>query len=190
MHVWGRWQKAGFVTVVSGEMSVLDNRPRAILIVGRQPLASGRLALSCGDNRITGPPSRRRRRTAASPHWSHLSPRPRIIPQVLRLKWRSGAQRTGMTLQAGRRGGGRGRPLEPRVGSALEGGLAPWPLHARHPTPLCPAPHGCPMSKVLLRRGRSEPGRQGDARCLRGVTQLHPLIPYLRPHIPGAPAAP
>lgn len=165
MHVWGRWQKAGFVTVVSGEMSVLDNRPRAILIVGRQPLASGRLALSCGDNRITGPPSRRRRRTAASPHWSHLSPRPRIIPQVLRLKWRSGAQRTGMTLQAGRRGGGRGRPLESRVGSALEGGLAPWPLHARHPTPLCPAPHGCPMSKVLLRQ--ESPRREVRARETR-----------------------
>lgn len=112
----------------------LTTGKRGILIVGRQPFASGRLALSRCDNRITSPPSRRRRPMAASSYWSHLSPQLRIIPQVLQLKWRSGAQRTGVTLQAGSRDEGRGRLPQSQMGSALEVGLAPQPLRARHPS--------------------------------------------------------
>lgn len=48
------------------EMSVLVNRQRDIIIVQRQPLAPGRLALSCRDNRVTSPSSRQRRQMATS----------------------------------------------------------------------------------------------------------------------------
>lgn len=169
-------KKAEFVTVVSGEMSVRDDRQRGIVIVRRQPCASGWLALSCRDNRISSPTSRQRRQMAASSYWSHLSPQPRIIPQVLQLKWRSGAQRTGVTLQAGRRDG----DVTPSgITDAVRsrgwaGSLAiAWPS-SQHPPPR-PAPRVCRMSKVRLRQraqgGRPEPGGQGDARCLRGATR-------------------
>lgn len=97
------YKKAELVTVVSGETSVLGDRQRDIFIVQGQPVASGRLALSCCDNRITSPTSRQHQQMAASSYRSHLSLQPCIHPQMLWLKWRSGAQRAGVTLKRGRR---------------------------------------------------------------------------------------
>lgn len=85
------YKKAEFVTVVSGD-SVLGDRQRDIFIVQGQPVTSGRLALSCCDNRITSPTSRQHQQMAASSYRSHLSLQPCIHPQMLWLKWRSGAQ--------------------------------------------------------------------------------------------------
>lgn len=65
--------EAVLLTVVSGEMSVLEDRQRDIVIVHRQPLTPGKLALSCCDNRVTSPASRQHWQMAASAYWSHLS---------------------------------------------------------------------------------------------------------------------
>ncbi|KAF6351577.1 hypothetical protein mRhiFer1_010098 [Rhinolophus ferrumequinum] len=61
----------------SQEKCVLGDRHRDILIVQGQPVASGRLALSCCDNRITSLTSRQRQQRAFSSYWSHLSLQPR-----------------------------------------------------------------------------------------------------------------
>lgn len=137
------YKRADFVTVVTGEPTVLGNRQRDILTVQGQPVASGRLALSCCDNSITSPTSRQCQQMATSSYRSYLSLQPCIHPQMLSLKWRSGAQRAGVTLKRGRRVVGPSSRFRRKsltgpalCRTSLKPGPARQPLCAHHPSRL------------------------------------------------------